>query len=873
MTTKRSIFEDVGEGAAPRSAPAGGVIDASRKGARGAVRVWLAVLFLMVVAMIAVGGLTRLTDSGLSITEWRPVTGALPPMNEADWATEFEKYKEIPEYQLQNTGMTLQEFKTIYWWEWGHRQLGRAVGLVWALGFLFFWATKRIPPGWTGRLVIPGALGGLQGAIGWWMVSSGLGGERLDVASYRLATHLGLAFVILGVLAWFILLLGRTEGGLIQARRSREPKLFSLGTGLMHFAFLQILIGALVAGIDAGRTFNDWPDMAGPVLPARRLRYRARVAQLLREPGPRAVHPPDGGLSSGRLRGRRLPEGASIPAHRHARRLRRCPCDAGASDDPRDRDGDLDRAPFAGAPAPVGCGAGVRPDPSRAVPRAVSPRAFDKGQPMTDACTELFAFQRETEALGQVMGRLGWDQETVMPEGAGEQRAEEMAALAGVLHRRKTDPRIGDWLEAARPADMVAARQVELIRHGFEKTSRVPEALTAALAGTTSRAHRAWARARAADDFAAFAPMLDEVLRLTRERAEALAGNGPLYDALLDDYEPGATSAELESMFGALRPRLVALRERVLGAERQPPAMSGDFAEAGQLGLSAELARAFGYDTLHGRIDKAVHPFSSGSGLDVRITTRTVPHEPFNCFYSTIHETGHACYEQGIDRAYLLTPIGQGVSMGVHESQSRIYENQLGRGRAFTGWLYARMRDVFGDFGVGRRRCLLCRRQPGVFGVYPHRGGRGPLQPPRPSALRSGARPDRRAPRRGGPARGLERAVREGLRRGGRPAVEWRPAGRPLVGGAVRLFPDLHARQRLCRVPERSPAARCAGPRRAALAEGDTAPATDWLRERIHQHGGLYRPREVIARAVGGEPDEGPLLDYLEAKFSGLYGL
>ncbi|AZQ68083.1 heme A synthase [Silicimonas algicola] len=267
MTTKRSIFEDVGEGAAPRAAPAGGVIDASRKGARGAVRAWLAVLFLMVVAMIAVGGLTRLTDSGLSITEWRPVTGALPPMNEADWASEFDKYKEIPEYQVQNTGMTLQEFKTIYWWEWGHRQLGRAVGLVWALGFVFFWATKRIPPGWTGRLVIPGALGGLQGAIGWWMVSSGLGGERLDVASYRLATHLGLAFVILGVLAWFILLLGRTEGGLIQTRRSREPKLFSLGTGLMHFAFLQILIGALVAGIDAGRTFNDWPDMAGQFFP------------------------------------------------------------------------------------------------------------------------------------------------------------------------------------------------------------------------------------------------------------------------------------------------------------------------------------------------------------------------------------------------------------------------------------------------------------------------------------------------------------------------------------------------------------------------------------------------------------------------------
>ena len=166
-------------------------------GARGAVRVWLMILFALVVVMIAVGGLTRLTDSGLSITEWKPVTGALPPMSAADWEAEFALYKQIPEYQLQNRGMSLEEFKVIYWWEWGHRQLGRVIGLVWALGFFFFLFTKRIPTGWTGRLLLLGALGGLQGAIGWWMVSSGLTGTMLDVASYRLATHLGLAFVIM----------------------------------------------------------------------------------------------------------------------------------------------------------------------------------------------------------------------------------------------------------------------------------------------------------------------------------------------------------------------------------------------------------------------------------------------------------------------------------------------------------------------------------------------------------------------------------------------------------------------------------------------------------------------------------------------------
>ena len=267
MTPKRSIFEEVGEGAQITPEPQGGMIDAPRRG-RGPVRRWLAVIFLLVAVMILVGGLTRLTDSGLSITEWRPVAGALPPLNDTDWQAEFARYQASPEYQLQNNQMTLDGFKSIYWWEWGHRQLGRTIGLVWAVGFLFFWATSRIPTGWTGRLLGLGALGGLQGAIGWWMVSSGLAGRMVDVASYRLATHLGLAFVILGLTAWYILSLARPEGWLLQARRSREDRLVSLSTGLMHVAFLQILLGALVAGIDAGRAFPTWPLMGDSFFPA-----------------------------------------------------------------------------------------------------------------------------------------------------------------------------------------------------------------------------------------------------------------------------------------------------------------------------------------------------------------------------------------------------------------------------------------------------------------------------------------------------------------------------------------------------------------------------------------------------------------------------
>ena len=272
MAGKRSIFEEVETAEKPTAQP--GAIDrAASRGNRRGIRAWLMVLFAMVVVMIVVGGLTRLTDSGLSITEWKPVTGAMPPMSEAAWEAELEKYRAIPEYQLQNKGMSLSEFKTIYWWEWGHRQLGRVIGLVWAVGFFWFLLRKQIPTGWTGRLVGIGALGGLQGAIGWWMVSSGLTGEMLDVASYRLATHLGLAFVILGLIAWYVFMLGRTDAELMQARRSGSPTLTKLTSWLIPVAYLQIIVGALVAGIDAGRTYTDWPLMAGDVFPTLAFEY------------------------------------------------------------------------------------------------------------------------------------------------------------------------------------------------------------------------------------------------------------------------------------------------------------------------------------------------------------------------------------------------------------------------------------------------------------------------------------------------------------------------------------------------------------------------------------------------------------------------
>jgi heme a synthase len=221
------------------------------------VAAWLFFVAALVATMILVGGATRLTDSGLSIVEWRPVTGAIPPTSEAAWQEELSKYRSTTEYQQQNRGMTLEEFKVIYWWEWGHRQLGRVVGLVFAVGLLFFGLAGRLK-GRLAETISLFLLGGLQGAIGWWMVSSGLVG-RLDVAPYRLATHLGMAFIIIA-LSWRL--------AFLFLRPTANYKGSLRGTILAVLVFFQIILGALVAGNDAGRTYVDWPTMGGEWFPS-----------------------------------------------------------------------------------------------------------------------------------------------------------------------------------------------------------------------------------------------------------------------------------------------------------------------------------------------------------------------------------------------------------------------------------------------------------------------------------------------------------------------------------------------------------------------------------------------------------------------------
>ncbi len=240
-----------------------GAAEVGTNGAR-AVRLWLYGVALLVMAMIVVGGATRLTDSGLSITEWQPILGAIPPLSEAHWQEAFEKYKQIPEYHQVNKGMALQDFKFIYWWEWSHRFLGRFIGIAFALPLIVFWALRRLPAGLGYKLVSVLALGGLQGFIGWYMVKSGLV-DRVDVSHYRLALHLGTAFVILGLLIW----LARETLPSAAQVRSQTVGGGAIGIAwmLVGLIFLQVLLGALVAGLKAGLTYNTWPLMDGQFIP------------------------------------------------------------------------------------------------------------------------------------------------------------------------------------------------------------------------------------------------------------------------------------------------------------------------------------------------------------------------------------------------------------------------------------------------------------------------------------------------------------------------------------------------------------------------------------------------------------------------------
>ena len=331
--------------------------------------------------------------------------------------------------------------------------------------------------------------------------------------------------------------------------------------------------------------------------------------------------------------------------------------------------------------------------------------------------TRLLEHQRSNAVLGSAGSVLGWDQEVMMPEGGLEQRSAQLAELAGVTHAQATDSRVGAWLnacekDAALMADStsIAAVNVRWWRHGYDRSTKLPATLVMAMSRATSAGKAAWAQARAANggkgDFAMFAPKFETIVKLCREEADAygVPENGERWDALAEGYESGMTAAQVAGVFAPLRKQLVDLLGRLGKAGSGP---SDAFHQLklprdGQEAFVREVAKAIGFDFSCGRLDVSSHPFCSGACPgDVRLTTRFADDNVNDALGSTMHEVGHGMYEQGLPAEHANTPRGYAVGLSIHESQSRLWENQVGRSAAFWQWAHPKLKAHFDSAVAG----------------------------------------------------------------------------------------------------------------------------------------------------------------------------
>jgi len=324
-----------------------------------------------------------------------------------------------------------------------------------------------------------------------------------------------------------------------------------------------------------------------------------------------------------------------------------------------------------------------------------------------NAYDSLLQRSREIAIYNSAASLLSWDQETYMPPKAGAYRAEQLSQLAGLTHRLGTAPEVGDWIKACEDslpatadAEETALREANVRewRRDYDRATKLPGRLVEEFARTTSLSRDAWAQARRESNFAAFAPWLEKILALTREQAECWGYSTCRYDALLEGYEPGARAADLTPVFADLQKQLSPLLpalEKITGAV-DPARLDGEYPVDVQRALNQQIAEAIGFDFEAGRIDTTVHPFCTEMGpRDCRLTTRYDVRDFTSSLSGTMHEAGHGLYTQGLDAAHFGTPIGTYVSLGIHESQSRLWENQVGRSRAFWAHWYPRAKEVF----------------------------------------------------------------------------------------------------------------------------------------------------------------------------------
>jgi len=481
--------------------------------------------------------------------------------------------------------------------------------------------------------------------------------------------------------------------------------------------------------------------------------------------------------------------------------------------------------------------------------------------------------------LGAAADLLSWDQDTYMPPGAAEGRGQQLATLSSLRHARLTGEPLADLLDALEGADLpegsVELAMVREARRQAERARAVPARLVEELARRSSSARVAWSRARAEDRFELFAPELAEMFALKREEADAVGG-GSRYDALLDEYEPGATATGLQTLFAPLRAEQVALLEAIRASGVQHPAdmLERGYPVAAQRELCLRTVAGFGYDLERGRLDVTLHPFATAIGRDdVRITTRYDEHFLSTALFGAMHEAGHAMYEQGVDPALQRTSLGGGASLGVHESQSRLWENLVGRSLAYWEGAYPRLRSTFpaqlGGVGldefyraVNRVEGSLIRVEADEVSYNLHVLVRFELE----LALLQGDLDVADLPGAWNelyleylglaPASDADGCLQD---------IHW-------AAGLIGYFPT-YALGNLMSAQLYAAAKRAEPHLDDAVRSGDFAPLLGWLRDNVHRHGSRYRPAELLERATGAGLSANAYMSYLTNKYAELYPL
>ena len=501
----------------------------------------------------------------------------------------------------------------------------------------------------------------------------------------------------------------------------------------------------------------------------------------------------------------------------------------------------------------------------------------------TSSFDALVTHLQETALLSTSNALLDWDQETQMPAGGLEWRARQQALIARMVHERSSSIERGDLIAAvesdrAAMADPQTAALVREAHRDYSKATRLPASLVEEMAKTSSMAKHEWAEARAASDFKRFAPWLEKLVGLLRAQADCYgyAKDGERWDALADLYEPGCTAKHVAGVFDPLRPRLQKLISEIKSAPRKPADGFNDFHVSvdRQEALSRLVAERIGFDFNRGRLDRSTHPFCGGTHCnDVRMTTRYNERCVNDALGSTMHESGHAIYEQGLDFSRIGTPLGESVSLGIHESQSRMWENQVGRSRAFWAWLAPQLPGIIGTdasrFSLDDLYGAANVVEPGFIRVEADEATYN---------LHVMVRFE------------IERAVIGGsLEVAGIPSV-WNRLYKDLLGldvpddrrgclqdihwsmGAMGYFPtytlgNLYASQLFEAACEQMPGLV------EGFGRGEFAGLRGWLNANIHTHGRRYAPSELVQRVTGKPLSAEPLMRHLEGKLRPLYGI